>query len=110
MGKTRILFNFTRSYFFGAETGVSLRIFEALAAGRFLLTDRCEELAELFAVGKEIETNRSSGELAEKVDYYLSYQEARLAIARNGHGACLDARTWEAGIGQTRLPALDLRR
>jgi spore maturation protein CgeB len=74
------------------------------------LTDHCDEVAELFAVGKEIETNRPPGELAEKVDYYLSYQEARLAIARNGQGACLDAHTWEAGIGQTRLPALDLRR
>jgi spore maturation protein CgeB len=67
--------NITRSDFFGAETGVNLRIFEALAAGCFLLTDHCEELAELFAVGKEIETYRSSAELGRKrQDYYLNNQ------------------------------------
>lgn len=106
-GQSRILLNITRSDFFGAETGVNLRIFEALAAGCFLLTDHCDELAELFKVGKDIETYRSAAELAAKTDYYLNNPEARLAIARNGHAAFLDAHTWEARIGRTLIPALD---
>ncbi len=109
LGESKILLNITRSDFFGAETGVNLRIFEALAAGCFLLTDHCDELAELFAVGKEIETYRSSAELAAKVDHYLNNPDARLAIARNGHAAFLDGHTWEARIRQTLVPALDLR-
>ena len=109
LGASKILLNITRSEFFGAETGVNLRIFEALAAGCFLLTDHCDELAELFAVGREIETYRSSTELAEKVDYYLNNPDARLAIARSGHAAFLAAHTWEARLGQLLIPALDLR-
>lgn len=109
LGESKILLNITRSDFFGAETGINLRIFEGLAAGCFLLTDHCDELADLFAVGKEIETYRSSAELAAKVDYYLHNPDARLAIARNGHAAFLDGHTWEARIGGTLMPALDLR-
>ena len=108
MGKSKILLNITRSDFFGTETGVNLRIFEALAAGCFLLTDHCEELAELFAVGKEIESYRSSAELAEKAGYYLNNKDARLAIARNGHAAFLAAHTWQARIEQLLMPAMDL--
>ncbi|MGB7816802.1 MAG: glycosyltransferase, partial [Methylotenera sp.] len=44
---SKIVLNITRSHFYGAETGVNLRIFEALAAGCFLLTDYCEEIAEM---------------------------------------------------------------
>jgi len=108
-GESKILLNITRSDFFGAETGVNLRIFEALAAGCFLLTDHCDELAELFSVGKEIETYRSSVELAAKVAHYLNNPEARLAIAHNGHAAFLAGHTWEARIRQLLLPALDPR-
>jgi spore maturation protein CgeB len=109
LGESKIVLNITRSDFFGAETGVNLRIFEALAAGCFLLTDHCEELAEMFTVGREIETYRSSAELAAKVDHYLNNPDARLAIARNGRAAFLDGHTWEARIRQTLVPALDLR-
>jgi len=93
---SKIVLNITRSHFYGAETGVNLRIFEALAAGSFLLTDYCEELAELFVVGEEIEVFRSSGELVEKVEYYLANPEKRLEIARRGHQKFLQLHTWNA--------------
>ena len=54
----KIVLNITRTHFYGAETGVNLRLFEALAAGCFLLTDDCEEVTELFEVGVEIEEQR----------------------------------------------------
>ena len=106
LGNTKILLNITRSDFFGAETGVNLRIFEALAGGSFLLTDHCDEIAELFKVGEEIETYRSSGELVEKVAYYLSHEEQRRAIAEKGHAAFLQKHTWQARIKQQLLPLL----
>ena len=90
----KIVLNITRSHFYGAETGINLRIFEALAAGCFLLTDYCEELEELFVIGEEIEVFRSASELAEKVDYYLNNPEKRLAIAKRGHEKFLSADTW----------------
>jgi spore maturation protein CgeB len=93
---SKIVLNITRSHFYGAETGINLRIFEALAAGCFLLTDYCEELTEIFVVGEEIEVFRSSVELVEKVEYYLANPEKRLEIARRGHQKFLTLHTWDA--------------
>jgi spore maturation protein CgeB len=94
----KIVLNITRSHFYGAETGINLRIFEALAAGCFLLTDYCDEVAELFMIGEEIEVFRSANELKEKVDYYLANPEARKKIAKKGHEKFLQHYTWDARV------------
>jgi spore maturation protein CgeB len=95
---SKIVLNITRSDFFGAETGLNLRIFEALAAGCFLLTDYCDELRDLFRLGEEIETYRGSDELAEKIDYFLRHDDRRQAIAARGHERfCCDF-TWQARV------------
>ncbi len=95
---SKIVLNITRSQFYGAETGVNLRIFEALSAGCFLLTDYCEELSELFIVGEEIEVFRNANELQEKVDYYLNHPEERKRIAARGHERFLREYTWDARV------------
>lgn len=92
---SKIILNITRGPFFGVETGINLRIFEALAAGRMLLTDHCDEVAELLRPGEEIETFRSAGELAEKTAYYLAHDEAREAIAQRGHQRFLADYSWQ---------------
>ncbi|HSI37946.1 MAG TPA: glycosyltransferase [Methylotenera sp.] len=97
---SKIVLNITRSQFYGAETGVNLRIFEALSAGCFLLTDYCEEVAELFIVGEEIEVFRNANELKEKVDYYLNHPEERKRIAARGHERFLREYTWDARVKQ----------
>jgi spore maturation protein CgeB len=96
----RIVLNITRTDFYGAETGINLRIFEALAAGSFLLTDYCPEVAELLQPGQEIETFRSAEELTDKVRFYLANDAARRRIAEQGHAAFLERHTWRARIGQ----------
>lgn len=94
LAEAKIVLNITRSHFYGVETGINLRIFEALAAGCFLLTDYCEELEDLFVIGEEIEVFRSASEFAEKVDYYLNNPEKRLAIAKQGHAAFIKKHLW----------------
>ncbi|MCL2344667.1 MAG: glycosyltransferase [Desulfobulbus sp.] len=95
LDQAKIVLNITRTDFHGAETGINLRIFEALAAGCFLLTDHCDELATLFALGEEIETYRSAAELGEKVRHYLAHTEARSRIANQGHAAFRASHTWK---------------
>jgi glycosyltransferase involved in cell wall biosynthesis len=54
---------------------LNLRVFEALAAGGFLLTDELgadSGLDRLFEPGKHLDTWRTPGELAEKIRHYLS--------------------------------------
>lgn len=93
---SKIILNITRGPFYAAETGMNLRIFEAMAAGCFMLTDYCDEVAELFEPGVEIETFKGAKELQEKVAYYLHNEQARLAIARRGHQKFLEHFTWPA--------------
>ncbi len=49
--RSKIVLNITYGDFYAAETGVNLRIFGALAAGCFLLTDHCDEIGDLFDTG-----------------------------------------------------------
>jgi len=67
----------------------NMRLFEATGVGAFLLTDAKPNLANFFEPGREIETFRSSEELAEKIRYYLDHEEERAAIARRGRAKCL---------------------
>lgn len=105
LASANIVLNITRTHFYGAETGVNLRLFEALAAGCFLLTDDCEEVAELFEVGVEIEVFRNATELKEKVAYYLNHPAERQAIAKRGHEKFMRAYTWQSRVSDlsTRL-------
>lgn len=95
---SKIVLNITRSQFYGAETGVNLRIFEALSAGCFLLTDYCEEVGELFVIGEELDVFRNAKELEEKVDYYLNHPEERKRIAARGHERFLKEYTWDSRV------------
>ena len=113
LARSKIVLNITRTDFFGAETGINLRLFETLAAGCFLLTDYCEEIEDLFEVGKEIEVYRSSSELIDKVRYYLENDDERLAIAKLGHEKFLKNHTWRNRVEQLsshmNVGTLDLR-
>lgn len=97
---SRIVLNITRSDFYGAETGVNLRIFEALAAGCFLLTDYCEEVTEIFKPGEQLDVFHSATELREKVEYYLARPHERERIARLGHAEFLAAHCWSVRVRQ----------
>lgn len=100
LAKAKIVLNITRSDFYGAETGVNLRIFEALAAGAFLMTDRCEEIEDLLKPGVEIETFASASEMKEKLHYYLEHDDERKRIAQNGHAAFMNRHTWKSRVAE----------
>ncbi|MDR0701128.1 MAG: glycosyltransferase [Azoarcus sp.] len=100
LARSKIVLNITRADFHGMETGINLRIFEAVAAGCFLLTDHCDEIEDLFEVGKEIETYQSSRELADKVRFYLENETKRTDIAQNGYAKILEHHIWCKRIRQ----------
>ena len=66
----------------------NMRIFEATGCGRLLLTEHRENLADLFELGREIETFRSPAELHDKIRYYLRHPEEREDIAQRGRERC----------------------
>jgi Glycosyl transferases group 1/DUF based on E. rectale Gene description (DUF3880) len=68
---------------------VTMRVFDILACGGFVLAEHNEALEELFDVGFEIESYRTLAELREKVSYYLENPDQASAIAARGRTAVL---------------------
>lgn len=82
----------------GIEGGTTQRIMDIMGAGGFVLTNYCEETAELFEEDKEIVMFRTPEELIQKVDYYLEHEEEREQIARVGHERAMNDYTYEKKI------------
>lgn len=72
---------------------VTRRIFEGMACGKLVITDRLDtskKLEELFVENDEIILYDSIHELAEKINYYAQNDEERSRIALNGHRKVLN--------------------
>ncbi len=79
----------------GIEGGTPLRVFDILGAGGFLMSDYCEETAELFEEDKEIVMFKTLEELLDKTAYYLSHDKEREQITRAGQRKVLQSYTHE---------------
>ena len=66
---------------------VTLRVFDVLACGGFLLAERSDDLLELFEPGVEVECYATLAELEDKVVYYLEHPEQAAALAGRGREA-----------------------
>jgi hypothetical protein len=69
---------------------VNMRVFEAMAVGACLVTDKLSNATGLNAIfrdGEHYITYGSAAELLEKMNYYIDRPEDCLAIARRGHEA-----------------------
>lgn len=72
----------------------NMRLFEATGVGALLLTDRKDNLGELFEIGKEVVAYSSSEEAAELIRYYLDHPDEAQAIARAGQARTLQEHTY----------------
>lgn len=64
---------------------VTMRVFDVLACGGFLIADHSTELCDLFEPGVHLETWKTQEELADKVAHYLAHPDQAARIARAGH-------------------------
>ncbi len=82
------------------ETGLSLRVWDVLGCGGFLLTNYQAEIPDYFEIGRDLETYSSPDELEEKVRYYLSHEDERVEIAVNGYEKTAKHHTYELRIAE----------
>lgn len=82
------------------ETGLSLRVWDILGCGGFLLTNFQSEIPEYFEIGKDLETYESMEELEQKVQYYLTHEEKRIEIAINGYEKTAKFHTYELRLAE----------
>lgn len=82
------------------ETGLSLRVWDILGCGGFLLTNYQSEIPDYFKVGKDLETYESLEELEQKIQYYLTHEEERVEIAIHGYEKVAKYHTYEIRLAQ----------
>jgi spore maturation protein CgeB len=71
------------------------RIFEVPGCGGFLLTDRVPYLERYFELGQELAVYDSSDELFEQIEYWLSHEDERAAVADAGYQRVLAEHTYD---------------
>lgn len=88
---SRIVLNFCRP---GA--GFSIRVFQVMGSGAFLLSEYCPDLAKLFKQGEHLDWFTDQEEILKKVRYYLSNDAVSIGIAINGCDHVHKNHSWEA--------------
>ena len=78
----------------------NMRLYEATGLGTMLLTDRKDNLHELFEIGKEVISYSSKEEAAELVRYYLDHPEDADKIAKAGQSRTMREHTYEKRMNE----------
>jgi len=88
------------------KTGLNQRVFDVPAAGAFLLTDRRDQLFDLFEDGREVVTYQSPEEAARLAAWYAGRPAAREKIARAARARVLGSHLYRHRLAKL-LAALD---
>lgn len=67
------------------KSGIPLRAFDILGSGGFLLSNFQADFLDAFVPGEDFVYYESKEDLISKIDYYLTHEDERIAIAKNGH-------------------------
>ena len=70
---------------------VTMRVFDVMACGGFVIAQHSDELGDLFEVGVEVESWSTREELVDKVRHYLAHPQQAQEIAQRGR-AVVEAR------------------
>lgn len=66
-----------------------------MAAGGFVISNYQEEILEYFVPGEDIVIYDSIPDLLNKIEYYLSHDDERKAIAQNGYNKVKQLHTYD---------------
>lgn len=80
------------------RSGLPLRVWDVLGAGGFLLTNFQAELPAYFENGKDLVYYESLADMQQKAEYYLTHEEERRQIAKNGHDKVLRFHSYETRL------------
>lgn len=69
---------------FAIRSGISLRAFDIMACGGFLLSNYKEEYRDYFEIDKEMVIYTSMEDAVDKINYYMSNEDIRVNIAKAG--------------------------
>lgn len=79
---------------------MTLRLFEIMCAGGFVIANYQTEILEYFTLGKDVAVYESIPDLLEKIDYYLAHDDKRMEIAANGQKKVLEHHSYDIRVKQ----------
>jgi len=88
--ESKIVLNLTR-----IGDGFSVRVFQAMATGAFMLSEYCVDLEKVFKRETHLDWFRDETELVEKIKMYLNESEKRRSIAEQGAERVHKNHTWK---------------
>jgi len=74
---------------------IKARMFEVPGSGGFLLSEAVPHLARYFEVGSELETFGDTGELIERIGYWLDHEDERARAAERGYARVRAEHTYD---------------
>lgn len=66
------------------KSGIPLRAFDIMGSGGFLLTNYQADFADCYIAGEDFAYYESQNDLLDKINYYLTHEDERAEIAKNG--------------------------
>ena len=66
------------------KSGIPLRAFDVMGAGGFLLTNYQTDFMDCYVPGEDFIYYENSKDMLDKIAYYLTHEDERIAIAKNG--------------------------
>ena len=76
------------------KSGIPQRAFDIMGSGGFLISNYQNDFLDHFTPGVDFDMYDSKTGLMDKIDYYLSHDSERMAIAKNGHDNVAKAHTY----------------
>ena len=89
--RAKINLNFTLR---SITTGIPYRAFEVMASRGFLLTNYQADFDDCYVAGEDYVYFDSEDDLMAKIEYYLTHEDERAEIARNGYERTLNDHTY----------------
>lgn len=80
------------------KSGIPLRAFDIMGCGGFLLSNYQADFLDCFVPGEDFVYYENPEDLKKKIRYYLTYEEERKAVARNGHDKVASGHTYRHRI------------
>ncbi|MDC7293592.1 DUF3880 domain-containing protein [Butyrivibrio sp. DSM 10294] len=82
------------------QNAIPLRCYDILGAGGFLLSNYQVDLARHFVPGEDYVFYGNRKDILNKIEYYLSHEDERKAIAKNGHDKVQKEHTFDVRVKQ----------
>ena len=82
------------------EYAGNMRLFEATGSGSMLLTDYKKDLENLFNIDDEVILFENKDQLFDQINFYLTNDEMRLKIAKNGYKKTLGVHNYQNRVNK----------